>query len=112
MRKPVTDIQRDIGNRLFLKGILLQLAGGGEELLRRHALRMADDIADIAAFSDAAVGEDDDAVSDLWEQCEVVRNEETGHLLVCYEPAQQCDDVLLYGHVERARRLITDEQGR
>lgn len=73
---------------------------------------MADDIADIAVFSDAAAGEDDDAVSDLWEQCEVVRNEEAGHLLVCYEPAQQCDDVLLYGHVERARRLITDEQGR
>ena len=50
MRKPVTDIQRDIGNRLFLKGILLQLAGGGEEFLRRRALRMADDIADIALF--------------------------------------------------------------
>jgi hypothetical protein len=55
---------------------------------------------------------DDDAVGDLLDGAEIVRDEQARKPIALLQLADQLQDLLLHRHVERGHRLVGDHEGR
>ena len=65
-----------------------------------------------ARLDDSAAEQKRDAVADLRDDAEVVRDEQNRRPVRGLHRADQSQDLLLHGHVERRRRLVGDDQPR
>ena len=74
------------------------MRGAGEELAHRRL------------FDDAAGVHDDDALAELGDDAEVVRDEQDGQAEPLLQRGQELHDLRLDGDVERRGRLVGDEQ--
>src|ERR1700730_18147509 len=61
-------------------------------------------------LDDLAQVHDDDPVRDVLDHREVVRDEEGGQAALLLQPFEQVDDLGLDGDVERADRLVADDE--
>ena len=74
-------------------------------------LRPLEDVVDRTGLDDLAVLHDDDAVGDLGHHAEVMRDEQHARTAPLLQLADQDEDLLLRGDVERRRRFVGNEQG-
>ena len=73
-------------------------------------LRVLVDRLALADLDDLAEVHDGDAVGDLPDHRQVVRDEDVGQVEVTLQVAQQVEDLRLDRHVERGDRLVADDQ--
>jgi hypothetical protein len=69
-------------------------------------------LADRARFHDLSPVQDDDPVRDVRDDCQVVGDEEVSHPQLALEGLEQVEDLRLDRQVERAQRLVADDQPR
>ena len=65
-----------------------------------------------APLDDHAVAQHHHVVAQVADDAEVVRHEDQGEVVLVGQPAQQVEDLHAHRHVERADRLVADEQPR
>ena len=102
--------RRKSGERSVARG-----AHGGdraEELARVVVLRCGEDLMRRSLLHDAAVAHDEDAVGNLADDGEVVRDEEHGEAVLAVETFEKCDDLRLHGDVECGGGFVGDEKTR
>ncbi len=86
--------------------------GGGDEALRVGVQRAGEDGVGGPLLDEPAAVQDRDAVGDLADDGEVVRDEQAREAEPRPQVGQQVQDPRLHGHVERARGLVGDEEVR
>ena len=79
---------------------------------RVRVARRVEDREDVAELDDAARVHHDDAVGELGDQAEVVRDQDDRRVRLPLSRLQHLDDLRLDRHVERRRRLVGDEDAR
>ena len=73
-------------------------------------LRRAEHVGDRPALDDTAGVHDDDVVTHLGHDAQVVRDQQDRHPALVAKVEQQVEDLLLDRHVERGRRLVRDQE--
>ena len=82
---------------------------GLEQLLRVGMLRRAEEAGGFVLLGHAAAVHDDDPITDLRHDAEVVGHEDDGHSEVAGDALEQLEDLRLDHHVECGRRLVGDD---
>jgi hypothetical protein len=85
---------------------------GVEQLLRVRVLGCRGDVGRPALLHDAALGHDDQVIGAIHRDAEVVRDQQQRGAGVGHQPVEVVEDAALDRGVERARRLVGDEQTR
>ena len=83
---------------------------GRQQRLGVGMLRAADELLRRRVLHDAAEIHDDDAVGDVFDDGEIVGDEEVGEAELALQIVQQVDDLRLDRHVERRDRLVGDDE--
>ena len=73
--------------------------------------RGREDLFNAARFHNAAGVHDCDAITHVGDNGEVVRNQDEAEPVLLAHPVEQLKDLRLHDHIERRRRLITDQHG-
>ena len=95
-----------------MAGWRLESGHGGEQLSRVRVGRCPQHVGGGAALDDRPVVEHDQLVAEVPDDAEVVGDQHERQPEVADERAQQVEDLDPHGHVERAHRLVADEQAR
>ena len=93
--------------------LLLERARGrnrGEKRLRVGMKRFLVDALRVAELDHLAEVHDGDAVGDVLDDAQVVRDEDVRQAKLALEPAEEVEHLSLDGHVERGNRLVAYEQ--
>ena len=73
-------------------------------------LRVTEDFGRHALFDDLSLGHDQDVVADVFDDGEVVRDEEVGEAEFFLQVLQEVDDFRLDVDVERGDRFVADDE--
>ena len=103
------------GDIAFEDGELLRADGirrrdGVEQGLGVRMDRVVEDLVGLRQLDHVAEVHDADAVGDVLDDGQVVRDEHVGQVLVLLEVEQQVDDLGLNRHVQRGNSLVADDE--
>ena len=96
--------------RRFRKWMLAEGGDGGEEALGVGVLRVGAEGGGGAGLDELAVVEDEDFIADVFDDGEVVADEEVGEVEFFLEVLEEADDLGLDADVEGADGFVTDDE--
>nr|WP_297542037.1 hypothetical protein [Amycolatopsis sp.] len=82
----------------------------GQQPLGVRMLRIVTDLGATAAFHQLSRVENNHSIRDVPDDCHVVRDEQECEFQLLLQGSQQIEDLSLYGQIERADRLVADDQ--
>ena len=93
-------------------GIGIHFGYGGDEGLGVGMFRLVEEVAGFGGFDDFSQVHDHDPAADVFDDSEVVRDEQVGDAVFLLEVLEEVDDLGLDGDIERADGFIADDQFR
>ena len=104
------DVEQRGGLRCGLAVLHARLRNRVDQLARVGLARVAQHFLDGAVLDHLAVAQHDDAIGDVGDDAEIMRDEQHAHAALAPEIVDQAEDLALGGDIERGRRLVRDQQ--
>ena len=83
---------------------------GGEQLLRIGVLGALENLFDRTRLDDLTLGHDEDAISKLADDAEIMGDEQHRHAMLGLQATKKIEDLGLNRDVERGRRLVGNQE--